>query len=44
MLSYTVHQYLVSAGLPLLEDPYPHIKYLVKIEQGFQMFLITYCT
>ena len=44
MFSYTVHQYLVSAGLPLLEDPYSHIKYLVKIEQGFQMFLITYRT
>ena len=28
----------------LLEDPYPHIKYLTKIEQGFQMFLITYHT
>ena len=44
MLSYTVHQYLVSAGSPLLEDPYPHKKDLVKIEQGFEMFLITYHT
>ena len=42
MMSYTFHLHLVSVGLLLLEDPYPHIKYLTKIEQGFQMFLITY--
>ena len=38
MMSYTFHQLLVSVGLPLLEDPYTYIKYLTKIEQGFQMF------
>ena len=35
---------LVSVELHLLEDLCPHIKYLIRIKRGFQMFLIIYCT